>query len=268
MTTRYHSHVRFAFALPALALASLAIAQSCTVVNTFAPVKEEAASSGGGGGSAGGNGGDATTAGGGGQGGEATGGGGQGGAPEPCTLGDIGACGPGNKCTVISFNNQLTGCIRAGNKGAWEQCDDDGACAEGLWCDTASRQVCRPICDGVTDCANDGRCVDSTQFAGLKLCTSNCHPIDATPCATSDGVTCINGVDSWDCVVSGGGGFDTMCASSSDCAPGLVCIFTAQMENRCKLYCSPLGANPNCSGTCNAVGAIHNGTEFGACEQP
>ena len=230
---------------------------SCTLVNAFDEVTHRPATGGEGG-----------MAGSGGQGGELGGAGGE--APIDCELGKIGSCGLGRKCSVN--DEGATGCVLAGSRTAFQRCEADVDCGDGSWCDIAQTRVCKPICQNADSCPPNGRCVAATgpaaEAVGLKICTSNCEPIGALPCDVAGNVTCINGIDGFDCAASEGGGYGLTCMVSEDCMAGLLCIAQGNGTSLCQAWCTPTGTNADCmGGFCSNLGppALHDGVEYGGC---
>jgi hypothetical protein len=193
--------------------------------------------------------------GGGGSAGVAVGGGGAGG----CEIGGSG-CPAGQKCTVVDITSGTIGCGNAGPKMAWQACNvGDVDCVVGTWCDARSR-VCKPLCKSAAGCKFDnvqGECITALDTKGkvsnaqLMHCVPNCEPKEAKPCDVSGNVTCIRTSDGFDCVKSGGKGGGVKCASSSECAPGYVCVGSA--------------ANASCATWCRNPGSFGGDCGFGFC---
>ncbi len=193
-------------------------------------------------------------------------------APIECDLGEIGVCGTNMKCGVLDPETGDTGCILAGQRGPFARCDADVDCADGLWCDVERSNVCKPICENADVCPSGSRCVAATgttaESVALKVCTANCEPITAAPCDVSTNVTCVNGIDGFDCAASAGGGYGLECMTSEDCMAGMLCIFQGMGVSLCQAWCTPTGNNAECmSGFCSALGppALHDGVEYGGC---
>ncbi len=163
-----------------------------------------------------------------------------------CTLGDIGACGGGQKCTVVEIASGKIGCGTAGPKMIWQKCTSDGDCADGLWCDQLL-QTCKPFCTSAGQCMFDvqGECVaalkpDKQAIPGnVRHCISNCHPMNGLPCDVNGNVTCVYiGSDGFDCARSEGKLAGSACTGSMNCAPGLVCAGTGN-DKKCRKWCTP-----------------------------
>lgn len=208
----------------------------------------------------------------------------QGGAAATCTVGALGSCGAGQKCSVVDpFSGEID-CVAAGSGGPFAACELDSDCQELTFCDGLTG-VCKPLCDSEDDCAGDGRCVDAVlsigePIPGLKLCTAGCQPLTGVPCDLALGdVACAahnpgDDVPSLDCVASQGAAEDAPCtqqsavSSRTECAQGLSCAFvTGQGSAFCKRWCSAPGAQAECDAgeTCVDTGLTHMGTPYGIC---
>lgn len=235
-------------------LASSACVYSACLFPEIVYLDEDATAGNGGGGTGaapattggmgGGVGGDTTT----------TGGGGSGGTPLDCeaaNLGVEGLCSNGQKCTVLDASTGEVGCALAGSKADWDTCGSDADCGDGSWCDLV-RNVCKPFCRNVDDCADtDGECLPAPQSGGMedipggvKTCISMCNPLSASPCQTSN-VTCmLIGNNQFDCAQSGNVTLANSCTEQADCAAGHACI-TSIVGTQCERYCSPIGSSPS-----------------------
>ncbi|MEZ4443522.1 MAG: hypothetical protein R3B72_30905 [Polyangiaceae bacterium] len=165
--------------------------------------------------------------------------GGQGGTPvcDLDTLGtDIG-CQPGFKCSITTVPNGPPGCVSAGSRPAWAECNVDGQCAVGTWCDLV-RHVCKPVCNNAT-CPGDGLCKPAPDGNGgnvssLQVCTADCEPVGATPCNQSSGdVTCVRTPDGLDCMTSSSLAKYASCVTDYQCSPGLVCYAQSYCDEWC-----------------------------------
>jgi hypothetical protein len=178
---------------------------------------------------------------------------GSGGGMIGCTLGVIGACGEGQKCTIVDIEAGAIGCGIAGAKPPWDKCNTDPDCADGTWCDLWLG-ACKPFCVSAESCVFDsmqGECVVAKRSDGVtsipgpdaKHCTSDCEPRSAAPCLS--GVTCIyTGADGgFDCAKSDGVAIWQDCTADPQCAAGLVCDTGRGL---CAPWCTPPGTNPAC----------------------
>ncbi|MBI4705565.1 MAG: hypothetical protein HY744_31105 [Deltaproteobacteria bacterium] len=226
------------------------------------------------GGAAGGFGGATGTAGHGGAtggGGASSGQGGGGGGGGPCALGQIGACGENQKCTVVKPGTGEVGCTLAGQRPAWSVCLDDEECADGTWCDLVLG-VCKPVCKSGNDCAAGAQCYQATtaQFKpikDLKVCTAHCNPMDAASCNNDWGATnCfyLNATLGFDCGATQNKAAGSPCTLSDECAMGLVCA-----GGKCWKWCAPTGQDSGCGFCCDCCGLdpkiMYNNVEHGIC---
>ncbi len=163
-----------------------------------------------------------------------------------CPLGELGACGENQKCTVVDEGTGETGCAPAGSKQAWAMCDHDAECVENTWCDKPLK-VCKPLCPKGNECGY-GNCRLAMNGAlgvipGLQVCTSYCNPITADPCDKTNFVTCIYVGQTFDCTVSKNYSTGYHCSSPSDCMAGTTCTGADPM---CKRWCTPPGGASDC----------------------
>lgn len=197
----------------------------------------------------------------------------------PCTLGEPGSCGSGQKCSVVDPVVGTVACVTAGAGAAWDPCTVDADCAEQTYCD-ALTGICKPLCFDAADCPAEGRCVPAVislgePIAGLSLCTAACHPLSGEPC--SDGAACVahnpgDDVTALDCVAAGAANEDAACAtqtatsSRSDCMPGLMCVVVGGQPS-CKRWCTSPGTQAECEAgeTCTDAGVSHMSAAFGVC---
>jgi len=210
----------------------------------------------------------------GGTGGTSTGQAGEGGTGG-CSLYEPGGCEPGQKCTVTDPATGTIGCGLAGLKNLWERCNDDTDCVAGTWCDLVLN-VCKPWCQGMTDCSFDGgtyqgECVVARQAnetiipGNPKHCESNCEPISGAPCVTSDSVTCLFvGEGAFDCARSQNHTVGSACDDSQDCAAGLVCVGSSP---ECRQWCTPPAFFGCGLLDCTPLNPqiFYAGNEYGAC---
>lgn len=194
-----------------------------------------------------------------------------------CTLGEIGACGEGSKCTVVNVDSGDVGCGLAGPRMAWQTCNADSDCVDPTWCDRLY-SVCKPFCDSAAACTDDnfnGQCVALRKDAmteipgGARHCTADCHPKSSMPCDSSDFVTCIYTGQGFDCARSQNLQQTAACRVSADCKAGLVCV-TVSGQSNCEEWCTP---SDDFSGDCGGVGycyplnpaVTYHGIEYGSC---
>jgi hypothetical protein len=176
-----------------------------------------------------------------------------GGGAGVCSLGEIGACGEGQKCTVVDLETGQVGCALAGSRTLWDKCTTDADCADGSWCDLVLF-ACKPFCANVDSCVfggMPGECIplrkgDSTEVpGGAKHCTSGCEPIEPSICLAASGVSCVITEHGFDCAKHGGIPAFQACMSDPACMPGLVCGDDG-VNKLCRPWCTPPGDNPNC----------------------
>jgi hypothetical protein len=201
------------------------------------------------------------------------------GGAAPCSLYEqTNSCASDMKCTVLDPQTGEIGCGLFGTKKRWETCNTDRDCDRGLWCDLRFK-VCKPWCQNLSDCvfgSFNGECVvaDNGNLADIPgsptHCIPNCDPKSASPCATTDSVTCVHlGSNAFDCVESRNFNPGADCVSSSDCAPGLACTAPPMTQSTCTLWCSPPELfSPDCGlGQCSGLQPTitWQGSEMGTC---
>lgn len=200
--------------------------------------------------------------------------GGAGGTIATCTVGDPDSCPLGSKCSYDELSGTID-CVVSGDQPAWTRCNSDSDCDMGTFCDGATL-VCHPVCQNAAQCADDAsQCITATDSAGVaipgfRVCTSNCNPLNATPCSDAEGkTTCYYnpGGSYWDCIQTVGLTEGSNCSSPTTCARGLVC----PASNTCRPWCVPVG-DPFCAGIdtfCSGVNPMISweSQEIGICVQ-
>jgi len=189
--------------------------------------------------------------------------GGGGGEPS-CTPGDPNAC-PGQKCSADE-NTGVIGCYTAGDRQAWSKCFSDADCVNGTFCD-GDTKICHPVCESSAQCGPGQQCIFARgaqlQTLSLKMCTSNCSPLDASPCDDTQKTTCYYDVQNalWDCTETTGLEQGEACTGKKDCNRGLVCVAGGTCEEWCYpiddfcgagLCFAPMNISPEWQG--NAIG--------------
>jgi hypothetical protein len=190
-------------------------------------------------------------------------------------------CKVNEKCGVINETTGESACGATGNLAAGQKCGNDTACAPNTWCDHFTG-TCERICEDASDCVAGAKCVTAPKatgglIPGLKICTSNCEPVTASPCGP--GVTCAfdssADVQGFDCFVSGLKKEAAACTASRDCDKGLLCLDGATADT-CERWCTPIDTTfPTTMNNCTTAGKtkciafgtpfIRNGVEFGVC---
>ncbi len=206
--------------------------------------------------------------------------GGEGGTGPECVYGDVGSCGPGNKCELLDEDAGPAGgveCIPAGMRPDFAACSTSSDCLDGAYCDRFN-EVCQRVCAG-GDCQPGQMCrpavgPDQMFAKNVTVCSANCHPISGDPCSLLAGpVNCYDVEDvGWECVKSEGKAEGDPCAGASECGPGMGC-FTTGGDFFCRQWCQnpEVGGNMTECGSGSACfklplpGAFHNGVEYGLC---
>jgi subtilisin-like proprotein convertase family protein len=163
----------------------------------------------------------------------------------------------------------------AGSIGAYEVgCENSADCQASSGClfhPAATRGVCFPYCDSISDCPNPhGACVNLGS-AGLSYCMPNCDPRDphndAPPFAACGlGAGCAldaeNSASYCTAESNPAGVHGAFCASSIDCAVGYTCVGFS-----CASYCL-VGAG-DCDDlprtACSELVQLRSGEAFGYC---
>jgi hypothetical protein len=165
-------------------------------------------------------------------------------------------CPPGDRCTVISLNTGKTGCVPVASqtRKLYEDCADDSVCPAGAWCDLRTL-VCMPFCEALSDCTA-GDCVPARNVNGkliASVCTANCNPTSASPCAGKTNCVYDSMLGDFDCFKSQGNMEFDSCAVSTDCGHGLVCADDGT-GGLCVRWCHPVDTSPSvcAGGTCTA----------------
>jgi hypothetical protein len=177
-------------------------------------------------------------------------------------------CGPGEKCTLGATG---TTCLSNGNKATGQQCGTGGAddCVAGDLCSvdsmTATTDMCREFCNTDTDChqpaapagataepKNGPHCIITFTGTTAKACTVPCNPVTRAGASGCPGtLACVYGgtatiPELTDCSTPGSKLDGAVCADSSECANGLVCVGSAATYH-CRQVCR--NATPgDCSG--------------------
>lgn len=147
-------------------------------------------------------------------------------------------------CTVDGAGSRI--CVEAGSAGQSEPCDETTLCEPGTICVgyTTELTSCATFCEDDSDCdAPGGKCaIDLTDAATVKLCSENCDFVTSQGCLLL-GTACQLGITDTDqpfslCAPSGAGTAQALCADTSECAPGFVCLPTTNDDNRCFQWCS------------------------------
>jgi hypothetical protein len=185
-------------------------------------------------------------------------------------------CGAGEQCTIDASGDRV--CGPQGSVAPGQICDAGALCAGGSICigypDYDSS--CASICETDADCeAPGGKClVEIASLPGITLCTDDCEPISSQGCNVP-GLACQVGVAPDDtpytgCAPSGAGNAGDVCADSSECSPGLVCLPTTASDQRCFAWCNV--ASPNCSDlTCKSLDVVEGvplvigNVQYGVC---
>lgn len=216
-----------------------------------------------------------------------------------CEVSSRCGCSPSQNCTYV---NGSTRCIAPGTMHVWDKCTYANDCPVGTGC-VAS--VCHPTCETSSDCGAPGsdyracfQVLDATSnqpFAGYKVCTQQCNPLDPTNSAADasfgacrPSTTCLVsslGVQgTTNCVVAGAVSEGNACKSTADCSAGLVCALGLGGTNVCAKWCRMGREKEDCPsfscdsssgsttvyGVCNALarGAVGTGSgvvQYGYC---
>lgn len=156
-------------------------------------------------------------------------------------------CGSGHTCQVRSIaNDSYTDCgsgAYAASGLTGHACRTDGDCAAGRFC--ASEGRCQMYCRvGGNDCLSNQVCeplakrlvIKDTEFGACRCSAlpAGGSPCDhAQQCGCAPGDKCDVGDDGKNvCMASGSLGYAAQCTNSSDCAPGLTCLYGS-----CHLFC-------------------------------
>jgi hypothetical protein len=199
-----------------------------------------------------------------------------GGGASACTVGELGACGEGQKCTIVNMDTGEIGCGLAGGRIAWDVCSTDGDCEDGTWCDLVLH-ACKPFCINADACVftdEPGECIpalktDMTPIPGTaKHCTAGCEPITANPCVVNNDVTCVPTDNGFDCARDGNIPAWSDCRTYEQCNASLVCGDDG-LSMVCRPWCTPPGPNNECPTTGECVQTtpqlFWNGMEYGFC---
>ena len=193
---------------------------------------------------------------------------------DPCDPVEQCGCPDGEACYVGSPSPGPV-CAAAGQRGEEGFCAVDAECTSGYGCafaDTLDAGHCQRYCDDDADCGGFLALCNRTASAtsDIRLCTSDCDPIDTSACAAGEKCTFGLGEDArWDanCSPHAGGLVFEPCTFESDCGPGLVCVADDIGATTCETLC--LLSDPLCPGlmTCGGLvpRLVFGGVEYGAC---
>jgi hypothetical protein len=171
--------------------------------------------------------------------------------PNQCKLVVQCGCPADEKCTVDSGGD--TNCEDDGDVSFGQTCDD-GDCEAGTIClpRDESPAVCKKFCNSHADCDGDGAfctidVLDDDDNIVASACTMDCDPIGGamSGCPAPE-TKCIirranDAATIWgtDCVATGTSLQGQSCATSEDCAAGLVCTTTMQCVTLCDADAMP-----------------------------
>jgi hypothetical protein len=175
-----------------------------------------------------------------------------------------------------------TRCVAPKTATVWARCTYADDCPIGTGC-VAS--VCHPLCETDSDCGAPGkdyracfRVLDTNTnkaFAGYKVCTQQCNPMDPTNSAKDEsfgacgpGTTCmissLGVTGTTNCLAAGTGAENAACSSSTDCSAGLVCAPGLDNRNVCSKWCRIGHEKDDCpSFTCDTGSS--STTVYGVC---
>lgn len=212
-------------------------------------------------------------------------------ARTPCSI--LPQCGcegtPTTPVCDLDFDNLAGGDTRCRadtfHGGESTACTRPSTCAAGHLC--VGR--CARYCDDDDDCPGPGGlCIlpvlfQNVPIPGVKICTTDCSPMDAASAACPAGWGCHlyqegDGARRWltncDPPPAMGGALGDACTRAQDCASGLDCVNDGTgMGRRCRPYCTcpggdcTMGVCPAGTGTCwnYAPAATVGAVTYGRC---
>ena len=196
-------------------------------------------------------------------------------AEEPCKLlAPQCGCAQDQACSLSDTGERV--CIGAGASGQGEACASSASCEPGTLCVGygAGLLSCARFCESDGDCTAPGACaIPLTTAPGVMLCSDACDLQTNAGCQVA-GLSCQFGVRGSDpftlCAPAGAGTQGALCADTSDCAAGFLCLAT-QVDERCYQWCDVDAQD--CPGglTCQpvqieaGVPLVIGNTSYGAC---
>jgi hypothetical protein len=188
----------------------------------------------------------------------------------PCDTFPQCGCEPGKAC--MPYTDGTTFCSTHGSVAAYQSCGSPLICDAGMMC---VGQVCKPFCATRDDCPGPERsckqlfALDEQQntvaVPEAFYCTAGCDLLFPES-VCGPGVTCRpleKGTEGTDCWTAGNGIGPGTCPSSElECKPGYACVDTGTRD--CLRWCRV--GYPDCgTQTCQSVGVLVGGFEYGAC---
>ncbi|MFO0551399.1 MAG: hypothetical protein U0271_23615 [Polyangiaceae bacterium] len=180
-------------------------------------------------------------------------------------------------CSVDGNGGRI--CVVAGTVQPGQICDANNYCAPGSVCVgyTDGETTCAEFCNSDVECtAPGGKCVlPLTGAPTVMLCSENCELVTSQGCPLANS-SCQIGVTASDepytlCVPSGAGVEQSVCADSSECAPGFTCLPTTANDSRCFEWCNVNGGscpiNESCLGLEISTGVplVIGNVTYGVC---
>ncbi len=184
---------------------------------------------------------------------------------DPCKLVDPQCgCAVGSQCTLDGAGERV--CVESGTVPVGQPCDDVATCSAGGICVgyAGIQNTCAAFCDDDSQCEPPGGlCVltlddgTGTPLPGVALCSENCDLPSSAGCSLG-GTACQLGLTDADkpftvCGPTGAGIYQTICADTSECAPGFACLPTTNNDDRCFAWCKVGSSCADAALTCTAL---------------
>lgn len=171
-------------------------------------------------------------------------------SPANCTTVPNMGCPAGQTCDVNS-NDGTKYCRPAGTKVAEGMCTSAEQCGAGLFCmpHADGKSYCKRWCTQDSQCNGDwSRCtfdlgqLIGPEFAGHKLCTFACDPVNGTGCPGTLGCRVVPNAGGAFTECGAAGASSGACQKDSDCLSGMVCLNSGGVR-QCAEYCVIGGVN-------------------------
>jgi hypothetical protein len=193
-------------------------------------------------------------------------------ACDPCDPVAQCGCSDDQGC-YIARDETTPACATAGKRGEEGPCVDELDCAAGFGCSAEGLlgRHCQRYCADDADCGGGLRLCNRPAGTAteIRLCTSDCEPLDTLACGAGEKCTLDEGEDArWDarCLEHRDGAMFEDCFDQFDCGPGLICVDFTTFSS-CEALCRVGGTDCGGVACLGFVGGLQfGGDEYGSCD--